>query len=589
MRARKETDWTGIAIHPVVVFPVLFFIVSLVSGYSGYTVFANDEYGSWLVWTREAWWFDTIRHPDMQWRILAYTQGWPTTLIYPQLFFGSFDIGRSLIVIFLWHVALLGLVHDLVVRMMESTGRFSRAGRRAVAWLAVLALLEVEATWTLLPQLLLIEKPQIYLMAGILGLAGLSAFEGGAKRATCLAMGILMASAYLLKVTTLGFVPAVALIACLPAFRGSPGWSVGGRPAAIELGVRILLMLGPLLAVYALWNGLLPFERGGGCFADPFAVFEASTRAGANGGGFQSAFAERVGAYLWVFKLPLTVVSVAGLLVAFRERRLAVIAAPLALFTAVYLASLYVLYAICFGDYERETFASLQRYLRIPLRMIHLYGLLMLLFVAAPLLPRAFQLIGHGWSRRAAFTGLAAIVIATLMGYQAQALVDSMRNVVIRDREVQSYVSVLKELAADAQRLRALAARQGLERPRVALIAQGGSGFEFLFANYLSLKDRRTGHPIWYRMARGFSWGPAKSNIWMTAKSPDQLRAYFTAQDILWPHRVDDWIVGILRDLTGNARCARTATRHFLVPTGQADPVMRCVAKDVIKLGGRRK
>ena len=584
-RLWRETNWIGIAIHPVVVFPVLFVLVSTASGYSGYTVFAGDEYGNWLIWTREAWWYDTVRHPDMHWRHLVYTQGWPTTLIYPQLFFGSFEIGRSLIVIFLWHVGLLGLVYDLVVRMMGSVGGFSRA--RAVAWSAILALLAVEATWTLLPQHLLIEKPQIYLMAGILCLAGLSAFEGGANRAVCLAIGILMATAYLLKVTTLGFVPAVALIACLPAFRGSSGWAVGSGPAAGELGVRISLMLGPLLAVFALWNGLLPFQRTG-CIADPFAVFDVAAQ-GRGNRSVLSVFVGQVGAYLWGFKLPLTVLSAAGLLLAFGKRKLVVIAAPLALYTVIYLASLYVLYAVCFQGYERETFASLQRYVRIPLRMIHLYGPLMLVFIAAPLLPRALQLIGHRWSGRAVFTGLATIAIVTLMGYQAQALVGAMRNVVIRDRAGQSHVAAMTEIATDAKRLRVLVARQGLDRPRVALIAQGRSGFEFHVAHYWSLKDRRGGQPIWYRMTGGYSWGPAKSNLWMIATSADKLRAHFAAQDILWPHRVDDWIVRILKELTGDAGCARDATRHFFVPTGQASPVMRCVAKDKIDPGGGQR
>lgn len=577
--AARTIRWSGLAAHPVVVLPVLFVAVTLVSGYHGYAIFLGDEFSNWLYWTKEAWLRDTVLHPAMKWRGFAYTQGWPTALALPQLFHADFDLGRALVVAFLWHVAAIGVVYDMLVRAFHGRCGLDRTPAAALAWTMILALLAIEATWTLAPQNLLIERPQIYMLAGILGVAGLAALEDGASRSLALAAGVLMATAYLLKVTTMGFMPALVLISLAPAFRGSRGWWIEDRAEARRLATVLACVLGPPLLTYAAWRLWLPFDPPRGCVASPLNVFQVADAVGGPEAGVGARFLDRLGDYLAGFKLPLTLVAGAGIVAGLRDRRLFAVAAPLALYAVVYLASLYILYAVCFQGYERETFASLQRYVRVPLRLIHLFGPLLLVLAVMPWLAGSWETVFRTLPGRQSIRMAGAIFIAVLLAYQARALDDALRNAALRDRETPDTVRNHEHLKAEAMQLRALIGRLDLKSPRVAIIAQGGVGDALNVARYWSLGDRRGGGPHYYRVAPPYSWGPVKANLWMTASRPAAVRAHLAGFDLIWPYRTDAWMVSILGDLVDDADCATRAQRYFLVATGGPNRSMRCVAK----------
>ncbi|WP_141400368.1 hypothetical protein [Magnetospirillum sp. 15-1] len=98
---------------------------------------------------------------------MGYTQGLPALLAFPNLLFGQFEPGRSLAPFVVLHAVLMGLIWEMLAETLR--GRGAGAGAAGLAgWATILGLLGLEAAWTLVPQLMLVEKPQIYLIAAML-------------------------------------------------------------------------------------------------------------------------------------------------------------------------------------------------------------------------------------------------------------------------------------------------------------------------------------------------------------------------------------------------------------------------------------
>lgn len=578
---RERPDWPALAVHPVAVLALVAAIIVGLNGHGEYLIYSWDEFSNWLYWTQEAWLVDSISQPEMSWHAMGYVQGLSLALVFPQMFFAHFEPARSLVMPLLWHLALMATIYDVANGILKRSFGIAPFTARMAAWLLVLGALSVEATWTLLPQLILSEKPQIYFLAGITGLVILALFddEEGASFALALGIGVLAAVSYLIKVAFLTFVPSLVLFAAALIWIRPTGPGFRSGIANRRNLARLAAILGPLFVVYVGWHVFLPFERQAGCLTDLRALLGiVRTATGAS----ETVFPElllRLSAYISSFKPWLSAVAVLGFAAALFDRRSAVIAGGFVLYAGAYIASLFLLYAACFTGYEAETFASLQRYSRVPIRLIHLSGLVLALIVSAKFLSQKYGGAFFGWIETRPVRVAALGVLAVLFSHQVVAFKGAMRNAFERGREPPVTVDLVSRVRSEAMALRAMIGQKGPRRPRVGIIAQGSDGFEFVQARYWSLANDRRGRVTLYRIVPPYSWGPKKTNLWMAETDQQLLKAHLGSLDIIWPIRTDAWINAVISQLTRDSACASNPTRYFLVATGQPGHTMRCIKK----------
>ncbi|MFN3077681.1 MAG: hypothetical protein ABT940_12550, partial [Alphaproteobacteria bacterium] len=259
--ARAREVEFGLLAHPVVVLPVGLLAILAVHGPIDYLPVSWDEFSNWLGWSRQIFVTDSHWTPSMSIGQVGYTPGWALLMAFPNIVLGSFREVHSASVQFLLHVGVLGLVFDLLRDRLRDGGAGPRLAT-GLAWLFVLAVLGVEATWKLHPTLQLIEKPQIYAMAAVL-LTALAGGTAGADRDRLAAMiGLFLAFGYLLKMAMLTFVPAAALLAM--TLHGE------GRRGVAGLGLRLALALTPVVLAALSWRMASP--ETGGCMSNPLKL-----------------------------------------------------------------------------------------------------------------------------------------------------------------------------------------------------------------------------------------------------------------------------------------------------------------------------
>ena len=107
--------------------------------------------------------------------------------------------------LFLMHVGVLGFTFDLTRFVALRSGVSENKTANLIAWLLVLVLLAVEASWILFPTFQLIEKPLLYAyLAGLLLVLASQYCEFDRTRLAAF-LGLVFAAGYLIKVAFLLF------------------------------------------------------------------------------------------------------------------------------------------------------------------------------------------------------------------------------------------------------------------------------------------------------------------------------------------------------------------------------------------------
>ena len=456
---------------------------------------------------------------------MAYPPGLPLGMLAVQAWFDRFDEMRLLAVQTAWHTGLLALAWEMV---RQRVARISTLPPVVIAWAVILLLLAAEASWTLVPQLLQAEKPQVYFLTSAFLLLMMARLDQEESVAAMLAAGLCLTGAYLIKTTVMAAVPAFLVIAMIE------GW----RRRRVAPAIAMLL---PMAAVWLGWKVLAPAVAG--CAAGPEAIF---TGIGLEETPAQLAarFLPAVGAYLAGFKPVVSLLAVTGLALGLRNRALRLPLGGLLAYVAVYMVGLYVMYLLCILGYEGQILASLQRYVRLLLRVAHGLGLILLALELLPLLRRPLVLPPR-WVVPAAFL---------LLGlWQIHAIGRSLDNLHDRRHEDDWRQTVLAiRDGAQALRRRLPATDQP---PQVVLVAQGSQGGERVMARYEELADRRGGPLRHWRTAIQFSRGPVATNEWMRSGGEAEALAELAAADVLWLVRLDGWVTTVLRRLPLEGGC----------------------------------
>lgn len=554
--------------HPIYVLPLLIAAVGLAFGDTVYVPYGQDEFTSWLYWPRQQYVADQVWRADMLWNITGYVQGWPLSIVFAQTPWSEFSGLRGISVAALWHVGVLGIAYDIVGEVSRRQVGFPAAQAAVLAWLVVLILLAGEAAWTLVPQLVQVEMPQVYfLSAGFAAAALVVNADRRESSVLALACGLLFAAAYTIKVANIAAAPGLLIIAALLVWR-EPSW------ATRVVGCAALLL--PLIAVAISWSWLTPFAKVETCFTrlDQTLGTRIGDLVSADGRAIAGAMLRASIAYVSTYKLPLTLG--AGLGVALGIRRHAAVVVGLFVFIAAYIAGLLPIYVFCLGPGSvAQPFDSLQRYLMVPLRVVHVTGLILLATSAIDIVaPRMGRIVAH---HRAPLVG--ALAGTLLLAWQVAATYRAVGNLSTRYREDPQNVASMARLEQEAASLRSLLQKRAGDEPHIALVTQGRYGYESSMAYYLALGRKRGASLRTYRLYPAYSWGASARNMWMQATTPERLLVTFRGLDIIWPFEIDEWMRGVLTQLATDGNCTSFDISNYFLVRNNTTHTFDCVAK----------
>ena len=560
-----DIHWRALATHPCVVLTVFAALTVLAAGGIEYQPYAIDEFTNWLGVSRLIFWsggYEAVRETVY---LSGYTPGWRMLLTVPWFFTGTYDPGQSAAASLILHIGVAGLFFDLIRSAIDL--RLPDAGRRsdAVAWVIVLLYLSVQATGAIWPYTLLIEQPQIYGLAAAAML--LFAIDGDRERhrSLCLVLGFVLMLAYLLKTAAVLLLPGAVAAILLLAILGNTA-SRSALPA--DLGITV----GPVLIAMIAWALLKPDSNS--CFSSPGVTLgaEALERAAAyDWGDLLRRFTSGVASYLTAYKWQLSVAAAAGIAAAVATRRYPM---PLALITFIvlYFGALYWFHLTCFGPYNFETLASIERFTRVALQPVHAAGLLALAIVAVNLTPR--RLLDSGLQRKSS-TALLVVTGTALIMWQSMVLQRNIEDMTTRRH--QNMDPRISEVRRAADFIKAQETYKA-EPPHVQFVSQGTDSDILGYAKYYAVRAGKTSPTDLFTTANAVSWALGEQeNVWQRPTQAGDLLETLRAADIIWPVVTEPWIDDLLRSLVDDGDCSAPLTERILQKT--QDGAFVCRAK----------
>ena len=567
-RDRARLSWRAALSHPVPVFCLLLIVLALWQGPETYIPYAWDEYTNWLGASKQIFFEDTLLSPAMHYPHQEYPPGWRLIVIYPALVLGRYDDYFTLFTVSVMHFGFLGMVFEVTGEMLKNRSGWPGKTRRLISWAIMLCLILAESTWKLIPQDVLIERPQIYLFtAGIL-VAILASERKTDRLALAGCLGLVMGFGFIVKSSMIVFLPALVLIGGYLVFLEISPSRKTAAPTARQLGngvLMIALLVLPFVAAYLSWDTL---KTGSRCNSSLLQLLQPaslamilSDQAGRIGADYLAAIFD----YLLIYKSPLTGVAVLSLGWALGDRKWRLAVISLGVFIGFYALALYWNYLVC-ADWFNDYLSSLQRYIRVPLRSVHLVGLLFGLTAAVLMVP---GLSGT----RPRFAGLeknftaalpaAVLVLMALTVWQAHA---SLRETHQRNNE--PYLAGRVAMVQDQlPALISLISKKAVVGPNILMISMAEDEFDTLVARHftIAVDPARPLRPYAFSSLQFRKGGLAHGNAPATL---GDLKSIFEKSNIIWPLDGDPVLRDTLLAMTGDAACAETPTDYFIV----ADP-----------------
>ena len=564
-------------LHPAFVIFAAAGGVIAVHGGLDYIPYSGDEFTNWIGAAKQIFaggGFDRARpaliHPD-------YPMGWPLTMVLPAVLAGRFDEGLAAAAPLVMHLALVSLLFDLVCQALEHGLAVPAKRARVLGWLVVLAMLLAEATGRLWPINLLIEPPQVYGLVAMSAIAVAMLQDDGERTAFAVSMGVIFASQYLMKVSTLAFAPVLAVLAVLLAVHG------GARVDAAALGTRLrtgfrlgATMLIPGALIVLLWRQTSPPAS---CLTSPAAVLQPDQLAlvlSPEAVDLARRFTAAVWAYLSTYKAPLTVLAAAGMAWGFTSRRQYGVPLLVVLYAGGYLFALYWYHLTCWSDISGHTLYSIERYTRVPVRLFHAVGLVLVVLRTIDLAASGrFQWLRALFDDRRLFLA-AAVAVAVLAAWQV-GQVD--RTVVdLATRTFQGLHSRLIRIPPDAARIRAMRGNELPPHPRVALIDQEWPVDAWGIANYYAIGTRYGGPLKDFTVIHHLRW-ETRAGTEHQEVLPDDVLGILGGADLVWPIGLEDRFRAALAPYIADAECRRNPTAYFLLPKGRSPLSFTCLPK----------
>jgi len=545
--------------HPIFVLPALILIVGSTGGESTYLLWSFDEFSSWGSWAKQIFVADTSWREDMTAIYRNYPKGWPMVIAFAQLPFTGFDELRGIAFLALFHVAFLALSFDVIRCVVEKETNISKKVSFLFAWSTILILLLVEVSWKLLPPSLLIERPVLYWSLGLFVLAFLAWYKEKSRTTIFIGMGLTLASALALKTPATSLIIPAALIGLiywksqenkteisflkfvtylfLPVVITAVSWVIYSQTGKVSLGFRILLDENSVTKFFAL----------------------------------STLIKEALLSYIISYKSPLTGLGLIGLFSAFWFPKQRAIVAVMLIYILLSWMALWPLYIFNIGGSEYEVLPSFQRYARLPIRMVHFFGLVFLTINLFTYL----KLKNFHWSqlilKEKSLIRIGFLTILMLGSFQVWSLDRSYLDMGLRDYGSTTTdltrAKRIREFRRQSEGFNSLIKKLNLSTPTTLFISQGGNGFVERMAKYYSITDQKNSKIHLYHFQPGWSWGPESTNQWMRKTTNKKFGNLISSSDIIWPHKLDSWSIKILSNYIDDKNCRQNLTKYFVVKT----------------------
>ena len=485
---RKHQSLVDALSHPQIIFSAILILIFISTYTADYIPYSWDEYANWLGVSKKIFYTDALFYPGMSYLHPEYPPGWRLLAAYPSFLIGSFNEYHALFLLSIFHFCVLGLVYETTILSFESSTFLSRNKKKLISWLILLLLISVEVTWQLLPTDMLIERPQIYVMVASILLAVIATESKDGYLNLGIQLGLLMAFGYLLKSAMLVFFPSFLIILGYLAFKDM-------RPIRrfpIKNLIRIfsffrvfLYAIVPIIFVYLFWSELKTVSR---CTSsvvhllgwDSFVLITTD-----NAGQLANDFIKAIFEYLIAYKLPITLLALISLFVALRDRKLRIVTLSFFVFFVTYLLALYWNYLICSENFNKYL-SSLERYVRVPLRTLHLVGLMIGLIMIYRGIEKKLEnystlILGK--------TNFLRIVWIVVMFFSIGIIWQSHNSVVeTHARESEPYLGPrVKLIKKELESLLALLAKGKIRKSQVLLVSLDKVGFDLLVARYYAI------------------------------------------------------------------------------------------------------
>tara|TARA_B100000315_G_scaffold260886_1_gene326845 strand:+ start:2875 stop:4794 length:1920 start_codon:yes stop_codon:yes gene_type:complete len=562
-----RNGWKLALLHPGLLLPMLIFIVGLFSDQATYLLWNFDEFASWGSWAKQIFVADTFWREDME-TLRSYPKGWPLAIAFAHFPSDSYNEFRGIALLAIFHVALLALFFDLIRKILEIESGCSGKISFLIAWSLILLLLAAEVSWKLLPPSLLIERPVMYWSLGLFSLGLMAWYEEKTQPILFIGMGLILASALTLKTPTSSLAIPTIIIGFLY-------WK-SHHVREIPLPKLALYLLLPFAIIAGLWIAQSSDQNVSVGFRIYFddVIRERFFNVTAL---LMTAFTDYLGAY----KSPLTGLGIIGLITAFWSARQRNVVIALLIFVAMSWLGLWPLYMFSILGNEHEALPSFQRYARLPIRLIHFFGLVLLavnLFAYSRLNFSWFQVI----LREKNLIRLCYLAILLLGGYQFWSANQSFSDMALR-----TYGSTTADLnraeriavfQVHSKRLNTLIKELKLSTPSTLFISQGGDGFVQSMARYYSIGNLKNSTLRSYKISGGWSWGPGRKNMWMRKTTKETFSQLISGNEIIWPYKLDDWTTSVLKNFTDDQQCRQDLSDYFLIKINNQ---FKCFSKNL--------
>ena len=548
--------------HPIPVFTVGVLALAGFQGGVGYIPYLSDEFSHWVGITRQihtlgAFDIDAIAHgvPD-------YLVGWPLLMAYPGAIVGTYDEGQIALLPTVLHIGMLAMVFDVVRAVLRTDTKLSEKQVILFTWLGLLTLLGIEASGQLVARNLLTEPPQVYGITAIVVLCMAACrFPDHALHLAGHA-GIVLASLYIIKITALVMIPALAIFAVW-LFRRDVN-----NAALLRLGLAYFGLMALALISWKYFGGPTDTTE----YSNPARLLTPSRLA--NLASPESVHIAKLWfAHLWdylsAYKAPLTLAALAGIIWAGFDNRWRWVVIVLGLFLLVYMAA-FLLYRV---ESWKLWFHSVQRFTRVGLRAMHLIGLVLFGLMTLEALSRqsdgGFQaLLVSSRTRTIVLAGV--IALSLFQGFQGHRRIADLGT-----RAVQSTQEGTLTTRAGALALRShLNAFDG-SKPKILMINASHDRYwmEMLFL-YLLPSEFAAGFPDVAITDNLISWYMPKARTVTPRQSP----GWFPVPadiDIIWPLSLSATDRKNLYRVT-DGECTGDPAHYFLVRQHRGAATFSC-------------
>ncbi len=232
------------------------------------------------------------------------------------------------------------------------------------------------------------------------------------------------------------------------------------------------------------------------------------------------------------------------------------------LYAGGYLFALYWYHLTYWSDISAHTLYSIERYTRVPVRLFHAVGLLLLVL-------RTVDLAASGrlpWLRalfddRRLFLA-AAVSVAVLGAWQVRQVDRTVVDLAMRT--FQGLHSRLIRIPPDAARIRAMRGNELPPHPRVALIDQEWPVDAWAIANYYAIGTVYGGPLKDLTVIDRVRWATPAGDEWQDVLSNDVLGVLGGA-DLVGPRGLEDRLRAALAPYIADPECRRQPGAHFLL------------------------